>query len=55
MRDLIKLITPLPLFLQYANTYGSWGWKTPPMALVMTDQFGNKMQARKRGDILNGL
>lgn len=28
---------------QYAATYGSWGWKSPPMGLTMFDSFGNKL------------
>lgn len=33
--------TPSPRW--YGATYGSWGWKTPPMGLNMFDQFGNKL------------
>lgn len=28
----------------YANTYGSWGWKSPPLSLVMYDNWGNRLQ-----------
>ena len=26
-------------YLWYANTYGSWGWKSPPLSLVMYDNW----------------
>lgn len=28
-------------YLWYANNYGSWAWKSPPLGLVMTDQYNN--------------
>ena len=31
-------------YLWYANTYGSWGWKSPPLSLVMYDNWGNRLQ-----------
>ena len=39
----LSLSLPL-LHHRYANTYGSWGWKSPPLSLVMYDNWGNRLQ-----------
>lgn len=31
-------------YLWYAYTWGSWGWKTPPLGLNLFDNFGNVLQ-----------